>query len=65
MKMFPVSHKLIITTQFFQDHGHSPQSDTLPGHEESPQRFFEFFLAIILLEIIAIVCEKQRYFLEI
>ena len=34
----------------------------LLGHEESYPRFFEPFLAIILLEFIAIVCKKNRCF---
>ena len=34
------------------------------GHEEASPvpTFFEFFLAIILLEIKAIVCKKNRFF---
>ena len=36
------------------------------GMRRPPQCFFfEFFIAIILLEIIAIVCEKNCYFLKI
>ena len=40
-----------------------PDRKTLQEHEESsPLLFFKFFLAIILLEIIAFVCEKITIF---
>ena len=34
-------------------------SETLPGHVESLQYSFEFFLAVILLELIVIICKKK------
>ena len=41
-------------------------SKIVTGTEESsPMFFFEFFQAIIVLEITAIVCKKNRHFLEI
>ena len=43
-----------------------PRSNLIGKHywglKRAIQCFFEFFLAIILLELIAIVCEKNRHF---
>ena len=51
---WPLEPKLLTLGQIWSE-------DVSGAWEELPNVFFEFFLAIILLEIIAIVCKKSTF----